>query len=363
VDEGGALRVGPRSAGAEPGPACYGRGTLPTVTDANLVLGRLQADAFLGGTLPLDAARAEAALQPLAQAMGLDIPAAALGVVRVVNAAMERAIRTISVERGHDPRDFVLVAFGGAGPLHAAYLAEALGMRRVLVPRYPGVLSALGMLTSDITRDYVSFLARPLSRMDAADLWQQMYHLAEHGLNEMQRDTDEQTELQAVFTLDLRYTGQSHEISTPLLTWGSSELARLQPEVREPALPADILQATAQRFHHLHEQQSGHALPQHPVESVALRLKMIGIVGQHTIEQPASAAPAAYTPEPQQQLSARLHAETTQPQTIARYERSALRPGAAIAGPAVIVQFDTTTIVPPGWHARIDQHGHTLLTI
>ncbi len=370
IDEGGALRVGPQSAGAVPGPACYGRGTLPTVTDANLALGRLRADAFLGGNMLLDADRAAAALQPLAQALGRDIAGAALGVIRVVNAAMERAIRTISVERGYDPREFVLVAFGGAGPLHAAYLAEALGMRRVLVPRYPGVLSALGMLAADMTRDYTTFLARRLDQLDLAQLWPQMIDLAAQGWRDLRRDAGEGTPMQAVFTLDLRYAGQSHEITTPLQTWDQALLDQLKLEQREqkpgaPVLPASLLEETAQRFHRLHEQYSGHALPGNPVEAVALRLKMVGAAGQYAAwQQTASQPPPAdAVATPRAVVQAMLDAESTTLAPTSLYDRAALQPGAALAGPAIILQLDATTIVPPGWSAAVDAYGHILLTL
>src|SRR5439155_1404544 len=154
LDRGGALRVGPESAGADPGPACYGRGTEPTVTDANLVLGRLVETEFLGGAMRLDRARAERAVGGLARRLGRRLEVAAAGVVQVANATMERAVRVVTVERGHDPRAFTLLAFGGAGGLHAAELAATLGIRRVYVPRQPGLLSAWGVLTSEVVRDY-----------------------------------------------------------------------------------------------------------------------------------------------------------------------------------------------------------------
>lgn len=368
IDAGGALRVGPESAGAVPGPACYGRGTLPTVTDANLLLGRLRADAFLGGALPLDAHRASAALQPLVTAMGLDLAHAALGVVRVANAAMERAIRAISVERGHDPRDFVLVAFGGAGPLHAAHLAAALGMRRVLVPRYPGVLSALGMLAADMTRDYVQFLGQPLDRLDPARLWQQMWDLAAQGRADLQRDAGSAVKLQAIFTLELRYIGQSHEISTPLARWewsGTDAAAREWASAAPGETPAQVLAVAVQRFHSLHQQYGGHAMPERPAEAVSLRLKLVGATGQSAAhEATASLSPPTEpvaSPVPLQTVQAALAAETPEQQAAALYDRAALPPGAVLAGPAVLVQLDTTTIVPPGWRATIDGAGHALL--
>jgi N-methylhydantoinase A len=360
IDAGGALRVGPQSAGAVPGPACYGQGSEPTVTDANLVLGRLRADSFLGGDMALDMGRAEQALLPLAHTTGMDIASVALGIIRVANAAMERAIRAISVERGHDPRAFALVAFGGAGPLHAVYLAQALGMQRVLVPRYPGVLSALGMLTADITRDYVQFLAQRLDEFDLAMLWPHMTRLLEQGRSDLQRDAGPGAELRAVFTLDLRYVGQSHEINTPLVTWEHQEAAEAQSVLR-----STVIEEAIQQFHHLHQQQSGHALSSHPIEAVALRLKMIAVTRQReylAAAERAEASGGGQAPEPIATVEAMLDAETTQPQQTAIYQRATLRPGVHVRGPAIVVQLDTTTVLPSGWQATIDEHEHMLLT-
>jgi N-methylhydantoinase A len=356
MDAGGALRVGPQSAGAHPGPACYGRGTLPTVTDANLVLGRLRAAHFLGGAMHLDVARAEAALRELAHTLALDVQHTALGIVRVANAAMERAIRTISVERGIDPRDFTLVAFGGAGPLHAVYLADMLGMQRVLLPRYPGVLSALGMLTAETTRDYVQVLMQPLARLTPALLLEQMRHLAEQGAAEVAHASSSTAPLHFAFTLDLRYVGQAHEIATPLTEWQG-----MQPQ------PPDLQQA-AQHFHTLHRQYSGHAMPDQPIEVVALRLKCIAPRQQDGASGAAILPPAdAPATSPRQRASAHemvqaaLSAETTAPHETALYQREALQPGDTIAAPAIIVQFDTTCVIPPGWHAHVDSHAHVVV--
>lgn len=367
IDMGGALRVGPQSAGSVPGPACYGRGTLPTVTDANLILGRLRADAFLGGKMVLDVSRSEAALLPLAQAMNLDIADVAQGILRVANAAMERAIRAISVEQGYDPRDFTLVAFGGAGPLHAAYLADALDIRRVLVPRYPGVLSALGMLTADITRDYVQFLAQHLDQIDPDWLSQQMQQMAAQGQADMQRDGDEFAELRAVFTLDLRYAGQSHEISTPLIEQRLGNQAqktkRWELEIEDQQT---VLRSALERFHALHQQYSGHAMPDRPVEAVALRLKMAAVTWEpgmwEAITHLPTLSPPPHSPIPYTTVSAVLNGETTQPADTAIYERGDLHPGGVVTGPAIIVQFDTTTVIPAGWQCVIDDYGNTILT-
>jgi N-methylhydantoinase A len=366
LDAGGALRVGPQSAGAAPGPACYGKGTQPTVTDANLVLGRLRPDRFLGGHMSLDIARAQAALAPLAQHPGMDIPAVAMGIVRVANAAMERAIRTISVERGIDPRTFTLVSFGGAGGMHAAYLAHALGIPRVLIPRYPGVLSALGMITADMSRDYVHFLATPLAHLTASTLAQYMATLAEQGKVDFAHDLDKPPAtdatavlpLQAIFTLDMRYVGQSHEINTPLAVW----------EGMHPHLPD--LAATAQQFHQLHQQYSGHAMPERDIEVVALRLKCVAATGQQLPRESPSGATHGTQPDqhhappaPAGMVPAALDAESTVLCQTAIYEREELAPGMLIPAPAIIVQYDTTCVIPPGWQASVDRHGNLVLYV
>ncbi len=368
LDAGGALQVGPQSAGADPGPACYGRGDQPTVTDANLLLGRLRTEAFLGGAMTLDTARAKSALTPLTDALGMDMATVALGIVRIANAAMERAIRAISVERGKDPRHYVLVAFGGAGPLHAAYLAAALGMQRVLVPRYPGVLSALGMLMADITRDYVQFLAHALDTLAPEVLAQHMQRMATQGWEDLRHDTNDALTIRADFMLDLRYTGQSHEISTPLTTWTQAD-----DQVAVLAVDRALLQAVAERFHALHQQQSGHALPAHPVEVVALRLKMIGTLEPVPWEAIAASgedrssialirAAATQSGTAFITIQAALDPQSAEMQLARLYERASLQCGDTIAGPAIVTQLDATTVIPPGWSAEVVTHGHLLLT-
>ncbi len=217
LDPGGMLRVGPRSAGADPGPACYGHGgTEPTVTDAHLLLGLLPFARPLGGNLRLSPALAEKALGTLAKRLGMDLPSTACGILEVAEATMERAIRVISIERGYDPRDFVLVAFGGAGPLHAASLARKLGISKVLVPRYAGVLSALGLVTADIVHNFVRSLVAPLAAVSLAKinaLFEEMQKEAESVLRD-EKISEEQWEF--FYSLDLRYRGQGFEIHVPI---------------------------------------------------------------------------------------------------------------------------------------------------
>ncbi|MEP7355711.1 MAG: hydantoinase/oxoprolinase family protein, partial [Anaerolineales bacterium] len=247
LDPGGALLVGPQSAGADPGPACYGRGgQQPTVTDANLLLNRLDPDQFLGGRMRLDRAAASVALASLAAQLDASLEQAAWGVLQVANAAMERAIRKISVERGYDPADFTLVAFGGAGPLHACELAQRLSIPRVLVPRVPGVLSALGMLVADLTQDYSVTVLRPLSSVSGPDLDALFAPWEARAAAEMRAELDlgpagaSRPRLER--SADLRYRGQSFEINVPVPT-GPLDL---------PALLSDFHARHAQRYGHAH---------------------------------------------------------------------------------------------------------------
>lgn len=349
IDAGGALRVGPESAGAHPGPACYGRGTLPTVTDANLVLGRLQADAFFGGRMHLDIQRAEAAIRPLADALGFDIRTTALGIIRVANAAMERAIRRISVERGIDPRTFTLLAFGGAGPLHAVHLAESLGIRRVLIPRMPGVLSAFGMIMADMSRDYLQMLMVPLAQLTPARLTDAMESLIRRAQDDM---SDEQSTSEssprAEFSLDMRYSGQSHEITTPLVTWHT---------IHTPSLD---LADTEARFHMLHERASGHAMPGHPIEVVSLRLRWVSPCPHAT--NAITMADEHHESVPHRHVLGCLTGEVTDLCDATRYERASLRVQQMLSAPAIVVQLDATSLIPPGWHATVDEYYNLMIT-
>ena len=349
LDVGGALTVGPQSAGADPGPACYGRGgQVATVTDANLVLNRLHPEHFLGGRMRLDLAAAQAALQPLAAPLG-GSETAAWGIVQVANAAMERAIRKISVERGFDPAGFTLVAFGGAGPLHACELAARLAIPRVLVPRTPGVLSALGMLVADLVQDFSTTVLRPLAGLSAGEL------AALFAPWEARALADMQAELAAAGlrgaprlerSADLRYVGQSFEINAPL---------PVGPPV-VPALAAD--------FHARHAQRYGHSHPAEPLELVNLRVRAVGATPALAFEPlPAAGpdpAPARLGWQPVW-FASQASAGSLEALPTALYDREALRPGNGLAGPALLFQLDATTVIPPGWRGQVDHLGHLLL--
>jgi N-methylhydantoinase A len=326
VDAGGALRVGPESAGAEPGPACYGRGTLPTVTDANLVLGRLVESEFLGGEMRLDPARARAALAPLARRLGGTVEAAAAGVIAVVTAAMERALRVITVERGHDPRGFTLVAFGGAGALHAADLARALGMRRVYVPRHPGLLSAWGVLAAEPVRDFTRTLRRVAPPPPV--LARGLRALAVAARRAMRGEGVTRPSLEP--TLDVRYPGQSYELTVPFAAgWERA-------------------------FHARHRRLFGHASPERPLEVVTLRLRARG----ERLRIPRDSPP--------RRAAARPHATRRvvfagRPYRTPVYRRDDLRTGVRLRGPAVICEYSATTVVPPRWNLVVDRLGGFVL--
>jgi N-methylhydantoinase A len=326
ADEGGALRVGPRSAGAEPGPACYGRGgDDATVTDASLLLGYLADGAELGGEVVLDGARAEAALRRAGEPLALDPLETALGIVRVANAEMSRALRVISVERGLDPRDFALVAFGGAGGLHACALAEELGMGTVVVPRAAGVLSALGLAISDVRRDFS--LAQPGEPDPTA---------MERGFAALEteaRGALDDPELRR--RADLRYRRQSFELT----------------------VAADDLDGLSERFHAAHEQRYGYRMEDEPVELVTLRL-----TATVPIEKPALAAPAS----PRGTLEVHLPGRRQccfDGDWVATTVHAAdsLRAGTELRGPAVAELPGATCMIRPGWAGEVDSAGALVL--
>lgn len=333
VDAGGALRVGPQSAGADPGPVCYALGgTEPTVTDANLVLGRLAPDYFLGGRMTLATDEAYRALADLAEKAGLAprkgldaAQTAALGVVRVVNAHMERALRVISVERGHDPGDFTLVSFGGAGGLHACDLARGLGIPRVLVPPGASTLSAFGMLTADVIKDYVQTVMLPGSTA-YAELEARFAPLAQRGHREVRAEGIPAEQIALHRELDMRYVGQSYELTISL-----------SPDLDEA-------------FHAAHFRTYGHSAPSAPVEIVNLRLRAVGGVPRPALpHEPAGPAdPSDAYLDHRPMVLAHGIAD------VPFYRGERLRPGHGIEGPAVIVQKDTTVFLAGGDTARVD---------
>lgn len=344
-DVGGALRVGPVSAGANPGPAAYGRGgTQATVTDANLVLGRLLPEAFLGGTMSLDSGKAYGVVSHIAERLGTTPEEAALGIIRVVNANMEAAIRLISVERGCDPRQFTLVAFGGAGPLHACELAAALGIPRVLIPTTPGVLSALGMLAADTLKDYVRTVM--VAAEDAQAVVETVFvELAEQGRADLAREGIAAEHCVIERYLDLRYVGQSYELVVPFA--------------------ATIVEAIT-GFHAVHETRFGYSDPGERVQVVNVRLKARGLAHPPQLERRESKQDTTATPNTMRDVvfmdAQRLAiAGSHRTYHVPVYERAVLEPGNRLTGPAIITQYDTTTVLPPGWQMWVDTVGNLII--
>jgi N-methylhydantoinase A len=336
----GGLRVGPRSAGAEPGPASYGRGgTEPTVTDANLVLGRLPSAARLGGSLELDAEAAASAIAGLAAQLGLDATGLATGTVAVADAAMANAIREITVSRGIDPRDFALLAFGGAGPLHAAALADELELDRIVVPADPGVLSAWGMLQADVRHDLVQAFFTPLAELSPETLDGAVDDLAERARLLLKEDGVADAAIELEPAADLRYVGQEYTVTVPfpLDRPVGATLA---------ALPDDFANAHLERY--------GHNNPGEAIECVNLRLTALGRIRaplRPTV--PELPEPVAVATE-RVSFGDRVH-------EVSVLRRGDLGSGASLVGPCVLLEDACTTLVPPGWTATCSDKGHLLL--
>jgi N-methylhydantoinase A len=342
-DRAGALRVGPESAGADPGPICYGRGTQPTVTDANLILGRLPPRRFLGGAFPLDLERARRVSGEWLKATGsgLRLEQFALGVVRVVNAAMEKAIRVVSIERGSDPRDFTLVAFGGAGGLHACELAQALGIPRVLVPALPGALSAFGILASDVVKDYSrSVLWQVPEKLPLGRLDQEFAALAGSAVRDF-RSEGWRGRIRWDRRVDVRYRGQGYELNVP------------------------YTRSMVETFERLHQRHYGHSYPGREVELVTLRLRA-------TMKPPLTAvswAGAEVEESGSERASQRPAGDRIAMFFGGRkiratvYAREQLASGKNYRGPAVVTEYSATTFVPPGIGFSVGPEKNLLMTL
>jgi N-methylhydantoinase A len=334
------LRVGPRSAGAEPGPACYGRGgTDPTVTDAHLVLGYLDPEHFAGGAVRLDPARArEAVERVVAKPLGLSVEAAALGIHRIVNAQMAEGIRLVSIRQGHDPRRFTLLPLGGAGPLHACALAQELGILRILVPRHPGVLSAAGLLAAPIEHEAATAFPRPLETTPVAEMDAVLADLDRRCAALMAADKVPAAETSITYFADLCYAGQAYHLEVPL------QLAAPDP-----------LDALRRAFYAAHDRVYGYA-PEAPVRLVNLR-------SLHRAEGLASLDGAEWRPAggPALRRRTRILLPEVGPAEAAVYDRAALAPGDVIEAPAIVEQADTTTLVAPGWSGQVDAQGNLIL--
>ncbi len=350
IDRAGFLSVGPQSAGADPGPVCYGRGgENPTVTDADIVCGFLNPDYFLGGTQKLDAAAAYAAIEAtIAKPLNMTVPEAAAGIRRIVDMRMADEVRVFAARRGVDLNEFALLPFGGAGAVHAGAVAEELGMRRIIVPARPGAFSALGLLCTDVLHDYIRSDPGTLDRLDPAHadmIFREMEvkaasELAEEGLDPsaaaFERD------------LDMRYAGQGYELRVPL--------AGLWQKV----LDGGSLAKARRRFDEVHEKIHGHAAREKAVEVVSYRLRVRVAVPKYT-PQPAPAGKPSSPPLAAVKGTRRVFLDPRKAVKITVYDRDRLPVGVGFTGPAIVEQFDATTVVPHDWHVQVDRHSNLIL--
>jgi N-methylhydantoinase A len=347
VDSGGLLKVGPRSAGADPGPVCYGRGnTEPTVTDANVVLQTLNPAHLLGGRMAVRQDLAKEAIGRLADRLGLDLMATAQGIISVVTANMARAIRVISVQRGHDPRDYALIAFGGAGPLHAARLARELDMSRIIVPRTPGILCAMGLLLTDLRADFATTRLVTLGEAALPAIEAAFTRLAAQAARWFEEEGVAEGERRLTRTVDMRYAGQNYELPVAL---------------PEGPVTAATLEALAAGFAAAHHQRFGFVAEGETVQLVTFRAEAAGLVRKASFEPQPDAGPDAsealmgwrdvWLPEAGGSVSCPV------------YARERLRAGNLIQGPAIVEQMDTTTVVLPGMAARVEPYLNLVLEV
>ena len=333
LDPGGALRVGPRSAGADPGPICYGKGEDVTVTDANLLLGRLDPERFLGGEMKLYPERTHRVMEKFAARLGMSVPGLAEGIVRVADATMERAIRVISVERGFDPRDFALLSFGGAGGMHACSLAQRLRIPTIIVPKNAGVLSALGMLLSDTIKDYSLSVLKPGDAVTLAELFRLFRPLLAEASRDLEKEGFGRKEMRLLRFLDVRYAGQSYELTVPF-TGGFR-----------------------QEFNQAHLRKYGYADAKRPVEIVTLRVKAIGVTAK---PRPAGIEPGGKDPR-RARIGRRAMRFDGRDFKADVFAREKLAAGNEIRGPALIPDYESTAVVPPGFICRVDRFGNLII--
>jgi N-methylhydantoinase A len=343
VDRFGVLQVGPDSAGAVPGPACYSRGgDMPAITDCNLVMGHLSAENFLGGQMRLDAAAARRAVEEkIAKPLGMQVDEAAEGIVRIIDVKMEEAIKAISTMRGHDLRDFMLLAFGGAGPVHAGRMARDLGMAGMIVPLYPGVYSAIGLIMSDVKHDYIQSKMTQISELSAADVNGMFGRLEEHAAAELREDGFSAAAVVIQRALDMRYAGQGYEITMPCDVIADRGLGPLR-----------------QKFDDQHKIMFGHSAPEEPVEIVSYRVRGVGRVPP--VEMPRFKRTGTTLADAlREKRHARFDGEAID---CPVYQRERLDVGLTLHGPAILDQFDCTTVIYPGQTARVDEYKNLIVT-
>lgn len=348
LDEGGALHVGPRSAGADPGPVCYGRGgTEPTVTDANVVLGRLAPEQFLGGEMCLDRDAAETALhERVAAPLGVDSERAASGMLEIATVSMANAVRHITLERGLDPRDFTLVAYGGAGPLHAVAVARELAIGTVIIPQAPAHFSAVGMLMADLRRDFVQTLFRWLDDLAMEDLEAQFQRLEAEGRQALERSGIATDQIVFERAADMRYVGQEHAVTVRIPPWIGDETLR---------------QEVKRLFDEAHEQRYSHSAPDEAADVVSLRISAIGRLSKPRLPEVAPGGPVP--PAEAQRGSRHVIFEGHGAVACAVYDRAKLLAGNCITGPAVIEEAASVTVLGPEDTAEVNAFGHLVLRL
>lgn len=345
IDGGGALRVGPESAGAVPGPACYCLGgTEPTVTDANVVLGRLNPEYLLSGEFDIDKQKSyDVVKEKIADPLGISVVEAAAGIIRVVNANMVRGIRVVSVEKGYDPREFSLVPFGGAGPVHGVEMAEELGMKEVIVPKNPGVNSAIGMLSADVRHDYVKTSIEDSNKIDIKELQAKVDELEATATAELAAEGFKKEDMKFQRIFDMRYLGQAYEISV---------------DIADGQLTEDDIKAAQKAFHELHFKSYGYNRENQVIELVNIRLTALGILPKMKIAE--SRTDETYTPKPAKTRKAYFRDDFEECNI---YIREDLKAGALIVGPAIVEQLDSTTVVFPKQKALVDFYGNIIIQL
>lgn len=349
VDEGNALRVGPRSAGALPGPACFGRGgVLPTITDANALLGRLGADSLISGQMHLDGDAAEAALRThIAEPLGLGVHRAAAGVVAIANAAMANAVRAVTLDRGVDPRDFTLVAYGGAGPLHAVEVARELSITQVVVPPSPGHFSARGMLQADLRRDYVRTYFLAMYDADHNKLTEIFRSLEAEGRQWFAERGIPDVQVTSNRAVDMRYMGQEHTVTVPF---------------DEKPMTEEVISEVKARFDELHGRLYGHSAPEEEAEFVTFRASVSAPLPKIQFGHREGSGPTGRAAAPPSVRTARLGVDGGLVE-LKVWQRPLLLPGTRITGPAVVQEAATSTVLPVGSAAEIGMAGEIIITV
>jgi len=348
VGAGGVLHVGPQSAEADPGPACYGLGgTDATITDANVVLGRINPDYLLGKEFKLNPQLAKKAVEEnVASKLGVDIPYAASAVLRIANTNMTQAVRLVSIERGYDPRNFEFVAFGGAGPLHAGPIAKEIGIPTIIVPNSPGAFSAFGMLSVDVRHDFALTSVARTTRLDLGMISRLYESLAERAVQALKQHGIPRDAMVIHRSVDVRYVGQAYEVNVP---------------VPEGQVSPAAIEKIVQEFHGKHDRLYGHSSEEEPTEFVTLRVTVIG-----TVPKPQWQKHAKLKKSPEAAVRTKRDVffdEEDRYVTCSIYDRSRLLPGNTVEGPCVVEQYDSTTVVYPGQTAEVDEYLNLLVTV